>query len=75
MKEYEFYLFDFDGCLAHTIDIIMASFEHTLGTLGQKREASVLRGAIGKPLEQQYKVVSRNTNVTQQDGGTRRICF
>eukprot|EP01079_Euglenida_sp_SAG-EU17-18_P007481 gene7481-1338_t len=54
MKEYDFYLFDFDGCLAHTIDIIIKSFEHTLGTLGQQREASVLRAAIGKPLKQQY---------------------
>lgn len=44
-------LFDLDGTVADTIDLIMSSYEHALKTvLGVEVERSVMRGWIGRTL-------------------------
>ena len=44
-------LFDFDGTLADTIPLIVASSHHTIGTLGEKAEDVEVRSWIGRPLQ------------------------
>jgi pyrophosphatase PpaX len=45
-------LFDFDGTLADTIPLIVASYRHTIGTvLGEDAADAELRSWIGRPLQ------------------------
>lgn len=44
-------LFDFDGTLADTIPLIVASYRHTLATMGREADDVEVRSWIGRPLE------------------------
>lgn len=44
-------LFDFDGTLADTIPLIVASYHHAIGTLGERAEDAEVRSWIGRPLQ------------------------
>jgi len=44
-------LFDFDGTLADTIPLIVASYHHAIGTLGERADERDVRSWIGRPLE------------------------
>lgn len=44
-------LFDFDGTLADTIPLIVASYHHAIGTLGEVAEEHEVRSWIGRPLQ------------------------
>lgn len=43
-------LFDLDGTLADTIDLIIASYQHALSTIGEEREIDIIRDWIGQSL-------------------------
>jgi pyrophosphatase PpaX len=50
------WLFDFDGTLADSLDLIMASFRHATGrVLGAVPDEAVLRAGIGRPLIDQMR--------------------
>jgi len=50
------WLFDFDGTLADSLDLIMASFRHATGhVLGAVPDDAVLRAGIGRPLIDQMR--------------------
>jgi pyrophosphatase PpaX len=52
----EAWLFDFDGTLADSLELIMASFHHaTASVLGETPAADVLRAGIGRPLIDQMR--------------------
>lgn len=44
-------LFDFDGTLADTIPLIVASYHHAIGTVGERADEREVRSWIGRPLE------------------------
>ena len=44
-------LFDFDGTLADTIPLIVASYHHAIGTLGERADEREVRSWIGRPLQ------------------------
>lgn len=44
-------LFDFDGTLADTIPLIVASYHHAIGTIGEVADEYEVRSWIGRPLE------------------------
>jgi pyrophosphatase PpaX len=44
-------LFDFDGTLADTIPLIVASYHHAIGTMGEVAEEREVRSWIGRPLQ------------------------
>jgi pyrophosphatase PpaX len=44
-------LFDFDGTLADTIPLIVASYHHAIGTLGESADDREVRSWIGRPLQ------------------------
>ena len=44
-------LFDFDGTLADTIPLIVASYHHAIGTLGEQADDAEVRSWIGRPLQ------------------------
>jgi pyrophosphatase PpaX len=44
-------LFDFDGTLADTIPLIVASYHHAIGTLGERAKEREVRSWIGRPLQ------------------------
>lgn len=44
-------LFDFDGTLADTIPLIVASYHHAIGTLGEVADEREVRSWIGRPLQ------------------------
>ncbi|MGN6380453.1 MAG: HAD-IA family hydrolase [Gaiellales bacterium] len=52
------WLFDFDGTLADSVELIMASFRHaTARVLGYVPEEAVLRAGIGLPLIEQMRTL------------------
>lgn len=52
----QIWLFDFDGTLADSLDLIMASFRHaTASVLGKTPADDVLRAGIGRPLIDQMR--------------------
>jgi pyrophosphatase PpaX len=56
IKEYTYYLFDFDGTLVDTLDIISASFMHTFNKrFNVQLEPAYVRSRIGLPLVEQYR--------------------
>lgn len=44
-------LFDFDGTLADTIPLIVASYHHAIGTIGEVADEIEVRSWIGRPLQ------------------------
>ncbi len=44
-------LFDFDGTLADTIPLIVASYHHAIGTMGEVADEHEVRSWIGRPLQ------------------------
>jgi pyrophosphatase PpaX len=44
-------LFDFDGTLADTIPLIVASYHHAIGTIGEAADDLEVRSWIGRPLQ------------------------
>ena len=44
-------LFDFDGTLADTIPLIVASYHHAIGTVGERADDREVRSWIGRPLQ------------------------
>ncbi|HET8765884.1 HAD-IA family hydrolase [Phycicoccus sp. M110.8] len=44
-------LFDFDGTLADTIPLIVASYHHAIGTLGEVADEAEVLSWIGRPLQ------------------------
>jgi len=44
-------LFDFDGTLADTIPLIVASYHHAIGTIGELADEIEVRSWIGRPLQ------------------------
>jgi pyrophosphatase PpaX len=52
------WLFDFDGTLADSVDLIMASFRHaTQQVLGAVPDEALLRSGIGLPLVEQMQIL------------------
>ncbi len=57
-------LFDFDGTLANTIDLIVATFEHTLQTrLGFKPPRQDIINTIGLPLADALDILSQRPDL------------
>jgi pyrophosphatase PpaX len=44
-------LFDFDGTLADTIPLIVASYHHAISTIGETADEAEVRSWIGRPLQ------------------------
>lgn len=56
---YRAYLFDLDGTLADSIDLIIESYNHTMVAHGREpRSHTYWRALIGTPLEEQFKRLS-----------------
>src|SRR5690349_1644949 len=77
-------LFDFDGTLADTIPLIVASYHHAVGTLGEVVEEAEVLSWIGRPLqpvlEERYPGrgahltdVYRSWNLAHHDDLIRRV--
>jgi pyrophosphatase PpaX len=77
-------LFDFDGTLADTIPLIVASYHHAVGTLGEVVEEAEVLSWIGRPLqpvlEERYPGrgahltdVYRRWNLAHHDDLIRRV--
>ena len=57
------YLFDLDGTLIDSIELIMSSFRHTMQThLGEVRGERAWRSGFGKPLRTQLERFARSTD-------------
>lgn len=59
LEELEAVLFDFDGTLVDTAELIFTSFRHTAATvLGRELSRDVLLKNVGMPLKQQMEVIA-----------------
>lgn len=60
------YLFDLDGTLIDSIDLIMSSFRHTMQThLGEVRGERAWRSGFGRPLRTQLERFARSAEEVQ----------
>jgi pyrophosphatase PpaX len=77
-------LFDFDGTLADTIPLIVASYHHAIGTLGEVVDEAEVLSWIGRPLQpvleerypgrgQHLTDVYRRWNLAHHDDLIRRV--
>lgn len=69
MKRYNHYLFDLDGTLINTIDLIVECFHHSLDYIAQlKLPEEQIRSHVGLPLLEQFKVyLGHLPNIDYQD--------
>ncbi|HMB01688.1 MAG TPA: HAD hydrolase-like protein, partial [Spirochaetota bacterium] len=57
MKEYNYYLFDLDGTLISTIDMILECFRHSLQYAGNiKIDPEEIKSHVGLPLQKQFEI-------------------
>ena len=55
MKKYQAYLFDLDGTLINTLDLIVQCFKYSLGTVGVNKTEAEIRSKVGLPLKKQFE--------------------
>lgn len=67
MKRYNCILFDLDGTLIDTTDLIVRCFEHSLSLYRVQKTRHEISSLIGLPLMEQFKIYFQGKNLTQQD--------
>lgn len=67
-------LFDFDGTLANTIDLIIAAFEHTCQTvLGKVPERELIVNTFGLPLPEAMLILSGREELVEEMRNVYRV--
>lgn len=67
MKKYQTILFDLDGTLIDTTDLIVRCFEYSLSLYDVKKTRHEIASLIGLPLMEQFKIYFKDKNLIEKD--------
>ena len=63
VKKYDYFLFDLDGTLIDTTDLILACFRHSLSTVDIVKPDNEITNTIGLPLREQFELYVEDKSV------------